>query len=163
MGSTVEDWPFGLEELEPYYDKVEYEIGVSGKAGNINGKIDAQGNIFEGRRREYRGRCPVLLFSAIRQQTASIACCKIPPMLDDGVWAEIKVGDEHLRLFSEHNAQGVQTSVYNVRTKQWIAPSESVDDIEDGKERAVQYAREYLRCAADMELPPLHWKDARSK
>ena len=36
-GSTVEDWPFGLEELEPYYDKVEHEIGVSGKAGNING------------------------------------------------------------------------------------------------------------------------------
>ena len=31
-GSTVEDWPFGYEELEPYYDKVEYEIGVSGKA-----------------------------------------------------------------------------------------------------------------------------------
>jgi gluconate 2-dehydrogenase alpha chain len=54
MGSTVEDWPFGLEELEPYYDRVEYEIGVSGKAGNINGKIDAHGNIFEGRRqREY--------------------------------------------------------------------------------------------------------------
>jgi gluconate 2-dehydrogenase alpha chain len=22
-GSTVEDWPFGLDELEPYYDKVE--------------------------------------------------------------------------------------------------------------------------------------------
>ena len=53
-GSTVEDWPFGLEELEPYYDKVEYEIGVSGKAGNIDGKIDGQGNIFEGpRKREY--------------------------------------------------------------------------------------------------------------
>jgi len=29
-------------------------------------------------------------------------------MLDQGVWAEIKVGGEHLRLFSEHNAQGVQ-------------------------------------------------------
>ena len=39
-GSTVEDWPFGLDELEPYYDKVEYEIGVSGKAGNIKGTID---------------------------------------------------------------------------------------------------------------------------
>src|SRR3989454_10663615 len=53
-GSTVEDWPFGLEELEPYYDKVEYEIGISGKAGNINGKIDPRGNIFEGpRKREY--------------------------------------------------------------------------------------------------------------
>ena len=53
-GSTVEDWPFGIEELEPYYDKVEYEIGVSGAAGNIGGKIDRRGNIFEGaRRREY--------------------------------------------------------------------------------------------------------------
>ena len=53
-GSTVEDWPFGLEELEPYYDKVEYEVGVSGKAGNIGGQIDPRGNIFEGpRKREY--------------------------------------------------------------------------------------------------------------
>src|SRR5262249_16783394 len=40
-GSTVEDWPFGLEELEPYYDKVEYEIGVSGQAGNIQGPTAA--------------------------------------------------------------------------------------------------------------------------
>src|SRR6201982_2969477 len=47
-GSTVEDWPFGLEELESYYDKVEYELGVSGQAGNIKGKIDERGNIFEG-------------------------------------------------------------------------------------------------------------------
>ncbi len=53
-GSTVEDWPFGLEELEPYYDKVEHEVGISGKAGNINGKIDPAGNIFEGaRKREF--------------------------------------------------------------------------------------------------------------
>jgi len=53
-GSTVEDWPFDYNELEPYYDKVEYAIGVSGKAGNINGKIDQQGNIFEApRKREY--------------------------------------------------------------------------------------------------------------
>jgi len=53
-GSTVEDWPFGLDELEPYYDLVEREIGVSGKAGNINGRIDRSGNIFEGARaREY--------------------------------------------------------------------------------------------------------------
>jgi gluconate 2-dehydrogenase alpha chain len=49
-GSTVEDWPFGLEELEPYYDKVEFEIGVSGQAGNIGGVIDRRGNIFEGPR-----------------------------------------------------------------------------------------------------------------
>ena len=50
-GSTVEDWPFGLDELEPYYDKIEYEVGVSGQAGNINGKIDPRGNPFEGPRK----------------------------------------------------------------------------------------------------------------
>src|ERR1700724_3284211 len=53
-GSTVEDWPFGLEELEPYYDLVEREVGVSGQAGNIGGRIDQRGNIFEGpRQRDY--------------------------------------------------------------------------------------------------------------
>ena len=49
-GSTVEDWPFGLDELEPFYDKVEVEIGVSGQAGNVAGRIDQRGNIFEGPR-----------------------------------------------------------------------------------------------------------------
>src|SRR5262245_47529199 len=54
QGSTIEDWPLTYEELEPYYDRVEYEIGVSGKAGNIGGKKDERGNIFEGaRKREY--------------------------------------------------------------------------------------------------------------
>ena len=53
-GSTVEDWPFGYDELEPYYDKVEWETGVSGKAGNIKGTIDPRGNVFEGpRQRDY--------------------------------------------------------------------------------------------------------------
>src|SRR6185436_6201480 len=53
-GSTVEDWPFGYEELEPYYDRVEREIGVSGQAGNVKGRLDQRGNIFEGpRSREF--------------------------------------------------------------------------------------------------------------
>ena len=46
-GSTVEDWPFGIDEIERYYDIAEHELGVSGKAGNIDGKIDRRGNIFE--------------------------------------------------------------------------------------------------------------------
>lgn len=54
QGSTVEDWPLNYEELEPFYDRVEYAIGVSGKAGNISGQIDTSGNVFEGpRAREY--------------------------------------------------------------------------------------------------------------
>lgn len=83
-------------------------------------------------------------------------------MLDQGVWAEVRVGGEHLRLFSEHNAQGVQASVYNVTAKNWIAPSESVDDIEQGKDRAAAHAREYLRTAGNLELPSLDWKKSRS-
>ena len=52
--STSIDWPFDYAELEPYYDKHEYFAGVSGKAGNIQGRIDPSGNVFEGpRRREY--------------------------------------------------------------------------------------------------------------
>lgn len=54
VGSTLEDWPVTYEELEPFYDRIEYEVGVSGKAGNIGGKLDPEGNVFEGpRRRDY--------------------------------------------------------------------------------------------------------------
>ena len=42
------------DELEPYYDKFEYAIGLSGKAGNLKGEIQAGGNPFEGpRSREF--------------------------------------------------------------------------------------------------------------
>src|ERR1700685_3734745 len=72
-------------------------------------------------------------------------------MLDEGVWAEIKVGNEHLRLFSERNAQGIQASVYNVAAKQWIAPSEEVSDIEHSKERNAPPPTPSPTCA---RLPP---------
>ena len=84
-------------------------------------------------------------------------------MLAEGVWAEVKAGGEHLRLFSEHNALGVQASVYNVKAKTWIAPSEPVEDIEQGKQRAAEYAMVYLRDASNAELPTLKWKESRSR
>jgi hypothetical protein len=83
-------------------------------------------------------------------------------MLNEGVWAEINLGGEHLRLFSEHSALGVQASVYNVNAKNWIAPSEAVDDIEQGKDRAAVYAKEYLRRVANVELPVLTWKKSNA-
>ena len=79
------------------------------------------------------------------------------------MWAEVRVGNEHLWLFSEHNAQGVQASLYNVTTKSWLAPSEPVEDIEQGKKRAAERAREHLKRAAQSELPPLTWKESRSR
>ena len=83
-------------------------------------------------------------------------------MLAEGVWAEVKVGGEHLRLFSEHSPLGAQASVYNVAGKRWNAPSESVDDLEHGKERAEAYAKAYLKNTVNLELPPLEWKKSRS-
>ena len=50
IGSTVEDWPFGYDELEPYYEKVEFAVGISGQAGNVKGRINTTGNVFEGER-----------------------------------------------------------------------------------------------------------------
>jgi len=71
-GSTVEDWPFGYDELEPYYDAVEHEIGVSGQAGNVRGEIDPRGNRFEGaRKRAYP--MPPLRWTAFNERMADAA------------------------------------------------------------------------------------------
>jgi gluconate 2-dehydrogenase alpha chain len=45
--STIADWPISYADVSPYYDKVEWDMGVSGQAGNINGKKIAGGNSFE--------------------------------------------------------------------------------------------------------------------
>lgn len=47
---TVQDWPVSYRDLEPYYDRFEKLAGISGKAGNLNGKIQPGGNPFEGPR-----------------------------------------------------------------------------------------------------------------
>ena len=53
--------------------------------------------------------------------------------------------------------------MYDVNAKSWIAPSEAVDDIEQGKEKAEEYAKAYLKKAAGAELPRLTWKKSRSR
>jgi gluconate 2-dehydrogenase alpha chain len=51
---TVQDWGITYAELEPYYEKFEYTAGISGQAGNIDGKIVQGGNPFEApRKRDY--------------------------------------------------------------------------------------------------------------
>src|SRR6202049_3047060 len=52
--SSLVYWPVSYADLEPFYDRAEYEIGVSGKAGNLQGRKIDGGNVFEAaRRREY--------------------------------------------------------------------------------------------------------------
>ena len=53
-GHTLADWPISYADLEPYYDKVEWDLGVGGVAGNVRGEIQAGGNPFESpRSRDY--------------------------------------------------------------------------------------------------------------
>src|SRR6516164_1623623 len=51
---TIADYPVSYDELEPYYDRFEKLAGISGKAGNLRGKLIDGGNVFEGsRQNEY--------------------------------------------------------------------------------------------------------------
>jgi len=57
-GTTLTDWPISYTDLEPYYDKVEWAFGVSGRAG---------ANVFEGpRSRGYP--CPPMPMSRYAQK-----------------------------------------------------------------------------------------------
>ncbi|MEO6875227.1 MAG: GMC family oxidoreductase [Opitutaceae bacterium] len=50
----LQDWGVSYDELEPYYDLFEKLFGISGRAGNLNGRIQPGGNPFEApRRNEY--------------------------------------------------------------------------------------------------------------
>lgn len=57
-GAALADWPMDYQDVEPFYDKVEWSIGVGGWAGNIEGDIrpvnPEEGNPFEApRKRDY--------------------------------------------------------------------------------------------------------------
>jgi len=50
----VQDWGVTYADLEPHYDRFEYLLGTSGKAGNVKGEIQAGGDPFESpRARDY--------------------------------------------------------------------------------------------------------------
>jgi gluconate 2-dehydrogenase alpha chain len=51
---SIQDWGVNAQELEPHFDRFEYLLGVSGKAGNLQGRKIAGGNTFEDpRSRDY--------------------------------------------------------------------------------------------------------------
>jgi gluconate 2-dehydrogenase alpha chain len=52
--STLVDWPISYADLEPYYDRVEWELGISGRGSNIAGEPEKNDNPWEApRRRDY--------------------------------------------------------------------------------------------------------------
>ncbi len=67
-------------------------------------------------------------------------------------WADAKLGDRHLRLFSAVTEVGEVGAVYDMDAKAWVA-REWADSLEDGKRRAERIAGLVLRA-----LPPIEWR-----
>lgn len=52
--STLADWPISYQDLEPYYDRVEWDLGISGRGNNIVGEEHLSKNPWEApRARDY--------------------------------------------------------------------------------------------------------------
>src|SRR5438309_10918691 len=69
---AIVDWGLTWKDIEPYYTKGDKLMGVSGKAGNIQGKLIEGGNPFEGPRSEEYTTPPMKLpyASALFEQAA---------------------------------------------------------------------------------------------
>ncbi|WP_306118910.1 MULTISPECIES: GMC family oxidoreductase [unclassified Roseitalea] len=56
--AAIQDWPISYDEVEPFYEKAEWQIGIGGWPGNIDGEIrpvnPEEGNPYEApRKRDY--------------------------------------------------------------------------------------------------------------
>jgi gluconate 2-dehydrogenase alpha chain len=74
-GLELQDWGVTWNEIEPSFDEFEHVCGISGKAGNLNGKIVPGGNPFESARsREYptppmkMSYAPTLFAQVVKEQ-----------------------------------------------------------------------------------------------
>jgi len=80
--SSLADWPLSYVDLEPYYDRAEYELGVSGKAGNLQGKKVDGGNVFEAPRRRDYPLPPLRLDQGRHPVRSRDAQARLSPVLD---------------------------------------------------------------------------------
>jgi hypothetical protein len=80
------------------------------------------------------------------------------PMVGDGYEAEVKVNDQHLRLFAEVYELGHVAVVYNVNAKREIARRDA-DDLKYGMKKAEELASDYLKRRHGVaELPAVDWQ-----
>src|SRR3984885_3430611 len=92
--SSLVDWPVSYAELEPFYDQAEYDLGVSGKAGNLQGKKIDGGNVFEApRKRDY----------------------PLPPLLDDQSGVLFAEGTRKLGYHPFSSPRAILSQTYHDR------------------------------------------------
>ena len=92
--SSVIDWPLSYADLEPFYERAEYDLGVSGRAGNLGGKKIDGGNVFEAaRKRDY----------------------PLPPLLNDQVGANFEPAARKLGLHPFPTPHAILSQPYKDR------------------------------------------------
>jgi hypothetical protein len=80
------------------------------------------------------------------------------PVVGDGFIAEVEVGGQHLRLFSEVYELGYCAVVYDVNAKHEVARHDT-DSLEDGRKKAEESAGNYLKHVHGIApLPYVNWQ-----
>lgn len=80
------------------------------------------------------------------------------PRLGEGVTATAAAGGRHVRLKVEYTQTGWVAQVFETDGNTEVA-HEMADDLEAGKRRAEEIAKNYL-ANADLKLPAIKWKKA---
>src|SRR5215467_7683824 len=79
--SSLADWPLSYADLEPYYDRAEYELGVSGRAGNLQGKKSTAATCSK-RRVVATTRCRRCAWTRAHAVRSGDAQARLSPVLD---------------------------------------------------------------------------------
>lgn len=80
-----------------------------------------------------------------------------------GLWAEVKSGDQHLRIFAEVYSRTYLAGVFDVTRNQKVA-QELAEDLDSAKRKAEELAARYLRYRGTDALVIVEWQlNARSK
>src|SRR5438045_759937 len=93
-------------------------------------------------------RCDLLM---PRIHAATLPKTNFFPKLDRGFWADLNSSTEQLRLFAHLDEVRWVTSVYNRRTKEWIAESTVAKNSEDAKRKAERIARHLVPSSDQIE------------
>jgi gluconate 2-dehydrogenase alpha chain len=91
--STMVDWPIGYDDLEPYYDRVEWQLGVSGQAGNVDGELQAGGNHHEAPRRRGYPMPPLRRAAADERFVAACLTLGLKPFPQPAAIASVDYGE----------------------------------------------------------------------
>lgn len=96
---VLQDYPMSYAELEPFFDRFERIAGISGQAGNVNGKIIPGGNPFEApRSRDYPMPAMKQTYDAMKFAAAAENLGYHPFPKPCGIASEAYVNDYGMQL-----------------------------------------------------------------